>query len=225
MEHIPNSGLSLFGSGQVQECLTFQTKKILFAGESYDRDEAKQVCMSFLASVFPWCYDMPAQISREKQPTLTGPIDIIRAGKAELDQAAKLFDLYRQFYRQKPNPTLARKYLDDRLSTDSSVIYIAFIGNKKNGNKNAVGFTQLYASYCSVAAKPILILYDLYVDSAARHNGVAKALMNQALQLAIETGASRIDLETAIDNTNAQALYESLGYERDNEFYKYSLEV
>jgi len=50
-------------------------------------------------------------------------------------------------------------------------------------------------------------------------------LMNQALQLAKETGASRIDLETAIDNTSAQLLYESLGYERDIEFHKYSLEL
>jgi ribosomal protein S18 acetylase RimI-like enzyme len=49
--------------------------------------------------------------------------------------------------------------------------------------------------------------------------------MNKALQQAKEIGASRIDLETAIDNTNAQALYESLGYERDSDFYKYSLEL
>ena len=90
---------------------------------------------------------------------------------------------------------------------------------------SALGFTQLYSSYCSVAAKPIWILYDLYVDSTARKNGVAKALMNRALLLARETGACRIDLETASDNIAAQALYESLGYERDQDFYKYSLEI
>ena len=43
--------------------------------------------------------------------------------------------------------------------------------------------------------------------------------------MAKKSGASRIDLETAIDNTSAQALYESLGYQRDTEFYKYSLEL
>ena len=36
-------------------------KEILFAGESYDRDDARQVCLSFLASIFPWCYSMPAR--------------------------------------------------------------------------------------------------------------------------------------------------------------------
>jgi len=194
-------------------------KEILFAGENYDRDGAKHVCLSFLASLFPWCYEMPAAINREKTNTLSGPVEVIRAGAAELDQAAELFDLYRQFYQQKPNRELARSYLGDRLATDSSVIYLALV------DEEPVGFTQLYSSYCSVAAEPILILYDLYVARDARNNGVGRALMNRALQLAKETGASRIDLETAIDNHNAQALYESLGYSRDNEFYKYSLEL
>lgn len=106
------------------------------------------------------------------------------------------------------------------LTSQSSVIYIAM-----DAVGNAIGFTQLYPSYCSVAAEPILILYDLYVKKEARNSGVAKALMNQAQQLAKKTGASRIDLETAIDNTSAQSLYESLGYERDIEFHKYSLEL
>jgi ribosomal protein S18 acetylase RimI-like enzyme len=32
-------------------------------------------------------------------------------------------------------------------------------------------------------------------------------------------------LETARHNGGAQALYEALGYEKDNVFYKYSLEL
>ena len=67
------------------------------------------------------------------------------------------------------------------------------------------------------------MLYDLFVDSGQRNNGVGKALMNRAKAMAVESGASRIDLETAIDNISAQGLYEALGYERDTEFYKYSL--
>lgn len=196
-------------------------KEILFAGEEYDRDEAKQVCMSFLASVFPWCYDMPAEISRKKVAKLSGSIRVMKAGKKEIDQAAKLFDLYRQFYQQKTNSKLAKKFLNNRLTTDSSTVYLAHIGD----DKSAVGFMQLYSSYCSVSAKPILILYDLYVDSSARNYGIGKALMNQALQLAKQKKVCRIDLETSVDNLNAQGLYESLGYQRDTEFYKYSLEL
>ncbi len=195
-------------------------KEILFASENYDRDEARNVCMRFLASIFPWCYEMPAVLPGDPQATMCDPVSVVKAGAADLDQASALFDLYRQFYEQKANPALAREYLGERLSNGDSVIFLA-LDNKGS----ALGFTQLYSSYCSVAAKPIWILYDLYVDSTARKNGVAKALMNRALLLARETGACRIDLETASDNIAAQALYESLGYERDQDFYKYSLEI
>jgi ribosomal protein S18 acetylase RimI-like enzyme len=41
--------------------------------------------------------------------------------------------------------------------------------------------------------------------------------------MARKSRASRIDLETATDNYDAQKLYEALGYERETEFYKYSL--
>ena len=82
---------------------------------------------------------------------------------------------------------------------------------------------QLYPLFCSVAATPIWILYDLYVEPSVRRQGVGKLLMNQARKLAKSNGASRIDLETAVDNTNAQALYEALGYEKEVEFFKYSL--
>ena len=49
--------------------------------------------------------------------------------------------------------------------------------------------------------------------------------METAREFCEGTGASRIDLSTAVTNTTAQALYESLGYQRDDEFYGYSLEL
>jgi ribosomal protein S18 acetylase RimI-like enzyme len=52
---------------------------------------------------------------------------------------------------------------------------------------------------------------------------VGRALMQEAEKMARKSRASRIDLETATDNYDAQTLYEALGYERETEFYKYSL--
>ena len=68
-----------------------------------------------------------------------------------------------------------------------------------------------------------MTLYDLYVDQDARQRGVARALMAAAQQASRKAKACRIDLETAIDNHQAQALYEDLGYEKEISFYKYSL--
>jgi ribosomal protein S18 acetylase RimI-like enzyme len=134
---------------------------------------------------------------------------------------AVLFDLYRQFYQEEADLNLARQYIEQRMQTQSSVIFIAW--DREGSDKKAVGFTQLYSSFCSVEASTIWVLYDLFVDSSQRDNGVGKALMNRAKAMALESGASRIDLETAIDNISAQGLYEALGYQRDSEFYKYSL--
>jgi ribosomal protein S18 acetylase RimI-like enzyme len=47
--------------------------------------------------------------------------------------------------------------------------------------------------------------------------------MAHATEFATATGATRIELSTAMDNRPAQALYESLGYDKDETFYFYEL--
>jgi len=147
-------------------------------------------------------------------------VNIKRATLADLDEVSRLFDLYRQFYEQPADLDKARDYIEARLSNDESVIYLA-----TDDEGIGLGFTQLYATFCSVAAAPIWILYDLYVDAGVRKGGVGTALMNRAKKLAEDSGAVRIQLETAVDNTTAQSVYEALGYERDTAFYNYSLAI
>lgn len=147
-------------------------------------------------------------------------MNIKRATLADLDEVSRLFDHYRQFYEQPADLDKARDYIEARLSNDESVIYLA-----TDDEGIGLGFTQLYATFCSVAAAPIWILYDLYVDAGVRKGGVGTALMNRAKKLAEDSGAVRIQLETAVDNTTAQSVYEALGYERDTVFYNYSLAI
>ena len=49
--------------------------------------------------------------------------------------------------------------------------------------------------------------------------------MDKAREFAKSEGYDRLELSTATDNFIGQSLYESLGYERDNDFYHYSLEI
>ena len=72
---------------------------------------------------------------------------------------------------------------------------------------------------------PVWILYDLFVAPQFRKEGIGKMLIERARKLASETNAEALTLATAIDNYPAQSLYESLGYERDEEFYYYWLEL
>ncbi len=145
---------------------------------------------------------------------------IKQATLEDLDEVSRLFDLYRQFYEQPADLDKARAYIEARLTNDESIVYLA-----SDDEGKGLGFTQLYATFCSVAAAPIWILYDLYVDARVRKGGVGTALMNRAKKLAEDSGAVRIQLETAVDNLTAQSVYEALGYERDTVFYNYSLSI
>ena len=146
-------------------------------------------------------------------------VEIRRAGVEDLDLLVPLFDAYRQFYRQPADPLTARRFLTSRLEGEDSVVFLATSGTV------GCGFVQLYPSFCSVAARPIWILYDLFVAASARRQGVARRLMQAASSLASAAGAQRLVLSTADDNRAAQELYESLGYRRDTVFLHYELNL
>jgi ribosomal protein S18 acetylase RimI-like enzyme len=50
-----------------------------------------------------------------------------------------------------------------------------------------------------------------------------RRLLKAAADFARDAGAARLTLSTALDNTPAQALYESSGWRRDNVFCTYTL--
>lgn len=139
------------------------------------------------------------------------------ATASDLPELAPLFDAYRQFYGQPADLPLATAFLRERLQKSESVVLLAL-----NGAQQAIGFCQLYPSFCSVAAQPIDVLYDLFVAPGARQAGAGKALLLAAEQLAAARGKARMDLTTAKTNTTAQAAYESLGWLRDEVFVAYS---
>ena len=142
-------------------------------------------------------------------------VRIVRAAAKDADRVAPLFDAYRQFYKQKSDLSAARTFIAHRLKRDESVIFLALNG------EDAVGFVQLYPCFSSTVMKRMWILNDLFVVPEARRGGAARALMERARQWAVETEADGLWLETAVDNHPAQRLYESLGWKRDNDYYRY----
>jgi ribosomal protein S18 acetylase RimI-like enzyme len=142
------------------------------------------------------------------------------ARQSDMPAIAELFDLYRQFYEQPPNPALAHAFISERFETQQSVILVA-----ESKSSGLVGFCQLYPTFCSVEAKPIYVLYDLFVLASARQSGAGRLLLKAAEARAAADGKARMDLTTAKTNNAAQSLYESLGWVRDEVFYSYSLEV
>ena len=134
---------------------------------------------------------------------------ISRAGPADLDALATLFDAYRSFYGQAPDLPLARQWLRERLRFGESVVLVA----KRGGV--AIGFVQLYPMFSSVRTARTWILNDLYVDAGSRRRGVARALLDAAAAFARSDGAAGISLETTQDNAAARALYRAAGWNED----------
>jgi ribosomal protein S18 acetylase RimI-like enzyme len=139
---------------------------------------------------------------------------------ADLASIAPLFNAYRQFYEQADDLALATTFIQERLAKAESVIILALDGAQK-----AVGFCQLYPTFCSVEAAPIYTLYDLFVSPQARRTGAATALLQAAAAHAAQTGRVRMDLTTARTNLSAQALYESLGWAQDKVFLSYNKRI
>jgi ribosomal protein S18 acetylase RimI-like enzyme len=144
-------------------------------------------------------------------------VKISVATKADVAAVAHLFDAYRQFYEYPPDLALASSYIAERIEKAESVILLA-----QDANGEALGFCQLYPTFCSLEAKPIYALYDLYVAPAARGAGIGNLLLLAAENSARAHGMCRLDLTTAKTNLPAQSAYEALGWVRDEVYFSYS---
>jgi GNAT superfamily N-acetyltransferase len=161
----------------------------------------------------------------------------------DLDILVPLFDGYRQFYKQESNLEGARSFLRQRLKSNESVVYIAFLPdfvqagaklpdnqvgttnqNSESNEDQAVGFTQIYPFYSSVSMEHMLILNDLYIKPEFRALGVGTALIDTVKNLCRDLDQKGVALQTAFDNP-AQKLYEREGFKKDTDLqYFWKLE-
>ena len=143
-----------------------------------------------------------------------------QATASDIPAVAELFDLYRQFYEQRPDLSRAQRFISDRMTRRESVILVA-----ESEQAGLLGFCQLYPTFCSVEAQPIYALYDLFVLPTARKAGAGRLLLQAAEAQAAAEGKARMDLTTARTNLPAQSLYESVGWVRDDVFLAYNRRV
>lgn len=149
-------------------------------------------------------------------------IEIKRIGLTDGHLVAGLFNQYRIFYNQFSDIGMAKAFIDERLQQNESIIFVAIDAEKQQ----PLGFTQLYPKYSSVRLSKNWILNDLYVDADYRKQGIGEKLIKTAMEFAKTTGATFVQLETAIDNYTAQHLYESIGFVKqanDEDFFLYKI--
>lgn len=56
---------------------------------------------------------------------------IIQAKMSEIDTVSYLFDAYRQFYQQDANLEAARQFIQSRIESDESIIFLAVSNSGK----------------------------------------------------------------------------------------------
>jgi GNAT superfamily N-acetyltransferase len=85
-----------------------------------------------------------------------------------------------------------------------------------------LGYACLYWHFTSLVPAETVLMNDLYVDRAARGEGVGRALIEASAAVARERGSHHLEWATAPDNEAAQRLYDSTGAER-SEWVEYEL--
>jgi len=140
-------------------------------------------------------------------------VTVRQAVFTDLDALATLFDAYRRFQGRRADLAAARDFLRARFEHGESIVFIAEVGGVP------AGFAQLYPSFSSVALCRVYILNDLFVDAFARRRHVASRLLEVVEAYAWSFGASRITLNVARTNADAQALYDARGWTRDDQYF------
>ena len=141
-------------------------------------------------------------------------MELFDATTFDLKELAALFDQYRQFYKQPADISSCLNFLTERLLKKDAVIYIV------RNDECIIGFVQLYPLFSSVRLRNMWLLNDLFVIESARKTGVARLLLNRSKQLAEETNASCILLETGKNNNEGNTLYLSENFKlADTNFY------
>lgn len=136
----------------------------------------------------------------------------------DIEPLSQLFHSYRQLSVSLDNAALPREsqaWIQSILTQDNGVFIIAV------SEHEILGFVTLYLGFSSISLSNYWVLNDLYVIDEARGLGLGRALMEQAEKYAQRTHAKGIELETSLENTVAQSLYEDLGYLENKRYKRY----
>jgi ribosomal protein S18 acetylase RimI-like enzyme len=128
-----------------------------------------------------------------------------RAEAADADAIGRLLDAFnREFDEATPGPDWLTERVLKLLATGDLTILLA--GDGPDG----LAVLRFRPSLWSNALEAYLA--ELYVTPERRGEGLGRALMQAAIELARAEGADYMDLGTGETDTAARALYESLGF-------------
>jgi GNAT superfamily N-acetyltransferase len=141
---------------------------------------------------------------------VTGELQVEPIGAEQLEALLPLIAAYQRFY--------GAEQIDDERNR---AFFSRFLAPSGDGmllgawrKDEPLGYACLYWHFTSIVPAETVLMNDLYVNPAARGQGVGRALIEASAAVARERGAHHLEWETAPDNEAAQRLYDSTGAER-----------
>jgi ribosomal protein S18 acetylase RimI-like enzyme len=127
------------------------------------------------------------------------------AGSADAREIGRLLDAFnREFDDPTPGPSKLAERIEQLIEAGDTVVLLG--GNGTDG----VAVLRFRRSIWSEGLE--CYLAELYVVPDRRRQGLGRALMQKAFDVAIGRGADYMDLNTSEADVAARALYESLGF-------------
>jgi GNAT superfamily N-acetyltransferase len=138
------------------------------------------------------------------------PPRIKRITRDQLERLLPLIAAYQRFY--------GVSRIDDERNR---AFFSRFLAPSENGmllgawsGDQLVGYACLYWHFTSLVPAETVLMNDLYVEPAARAQGIGRALIEASATVARERDAQYLEWATAPDNETAQRLYDSTGAKR-----------
>jgi ribosomal protein S18 acetylase RimI-like enzyme len=79
-----------------------------------------------------------------------------------------------------------------------------------------IGMVVGFINFSTFKAKKYLNIHDVIVKKSYRECGVGRALLEKCISISQERKYCKLTLEVRSDNTSAQALYKSLGFDESS---------
>jgi ribosomal protein S18 acetylase RimI-like enzyme len=129
-----------------------------------------------------------------------------RASVRDADAAGRLLDDFnREFDEPTPGPQVLAERVRALLEHGDTIVLL--------GGEGPDGLAVLRFRPAIWTAALECYLAELYVAPDRRGQGLGRALMQEAVEVARAEGADHMDLGTGEDDVAARALYESLGFD------------
>lgn len=111
---------------------------------------------------------------------------------------------------------IAKEYLIDIINSSNIIIFVA------KENETIIGSLSLV--FYNIPTGMKAWVEDVVIDQSVRGKGVGKALIEQAIFYAKQSGASKLDLTSSPERVAANKLYQKLNFEkRETNVYRLML--